>query len=62
MLPIRYSLQLQGESLGEFSGGPVVRTPCFHSQDIGSVLNGGTKIPQIMQCRQEKKGAHIVSK
>ena len=60
MLPIRYSLQLQGHPLGEFPGGPVVRTPCFHSQDMGSVLSGGTKIPQVMQYRQKKKGTHCV--
>ena len=61
MLPIRYSLQLQGHTLGEFPGGPVVRTPCFHSQDMGSVLSGGTKIPQVMQYRQKKKAHTDIS-
>ena len=30
----------------EFSGGPVVRTQCFHCWDPGSAPGQGTKIPQ----------------
>ena len=36
------------ESLGN-SGGPVVRTPCFHTGDTGSVPGQGTKIPHAEQ-------------
>ena len=29
----------------DFSGGPVVQTPCFHRRGAGSIPGQGTKIP-----------------
>lgn len=34
--------------LGEFPGGLIVRIPCFHCRDPGSILSLGTKIPQTV--------------
>ena len=41
-------LDLIQELLGDFPGGPVVKTPCFHCRgagDVGSFPGWGTKIP-----------------
>ena len=41
--------------LGEFPGGPVVRTRCLHWQGTGAIPGQGTKIPQAAQCGQKEK-------
>ena len=40
---------------GEFPGGPVVRTLCFHCWGPGSIPGQGTKIPQNVQRNQKRK-------
>ena len=40
--------------MGDFSGGPVVKTPCFHCQGQGFDPARETKIPCAMQ-RAKKK-------
>ena len=40
---------------GEFHGGPVGKTLCFHGQGPGSIPGQGTKISQAVQWGQEKK-------
>ena len=42
-------------SPGEFPGGPVVRTRCFHCSGTGAIPGWGTKIPQATQQGQKKK-------
>ena len=44
----------------EFSGGPVVRTPCFHCQGSGLIPGQGTKILENMITA--KKQTHRLSK
>ena len=36
------------KTLGEFPGGPVVRTCAFTAMGLGSIPGQGTKIPQAM--------------
>ena len=40
--------------VGEFPGGPVVGTRCFHCWDPGSIPGQGTKILQAAWCGQKK--------
>ena len=46
------------DKVGEFPGGPVVRTLCFRcttEEGTCSIPGWGTKIPQAVQYGQEKK-------
>jgi len=46
---------IKNESTGDFSGGPVVKTPCFHSRGMGLIPGQGTKIPHTVQHGQTLK-------
>ena len=41
--------------IGEFPGGPVVRTLSFHCHGLGSIPGQETKVLQDLQCRQKKE-------
>ena len=43
------------KNIGEFLGGPVIRTWCFHCGDLGSIPGQGTKTQQVTQGSQKKK-------
>ena len=43
------------EQLGEFPGGPVVRTRLFHCRGPHLIPGPGSKIPQAAQRGQKKK-------
>ena len=45
----------QGTGLREFSGGPVVRTQCFHCCGPGFHPSWGIKIPQASYCGQKRE-------
>ena len=47
-----FNVQLIKTQHLEFPGGPVVRTPCFHCYDLGSIPGQGTQIPQAKGCSQ----------
>ena len=47
-----YSRELPGDS--------VVRTSCFHYWGLGSILNQGTKIPQVRYCCQKKNKLYLL--
>ena len=51
-----------GHKLGEFSGGPVVRTPHFHCGGHKSNHWLGTKISQATQCGQKTGRSHKLKK
>ena len=43
------------DKMGEFPGGPVVRTRQFHCRGPGSIPAQGTKIPQAARCAPRPK-------
>ena len=45
---------VQNVILGEFPGGPVIRTLHFHCQGLCSIPGQGTKIPQATQPKTKK--------
>lgn len=44
-----------------FPGGPVVRTDAFSAEGAGSILDGGTKIPQAQWYGQKEKKKVVLS-
>ena len=40
---------LSNDNIWEFSGGPVIRNPCFHHRDMGLSPGQEIKIPQLGQ-------------
>ena len=46
----------------EFPGSPVVKTRCFHCQDLGSISGWRTKIPQATQHSQKRKKKKVNSR
>ena len=49
------ALYLNADIFSDFSGGPVVRTLCFHSRDLGLIPGEGTKIPKLYGVAKKKK-------
>ena len=41
-------------NLQDFSGGPVVKSPCCQCRGASSIPGGGTRIPYAMWCNQKK--------
>ena len=48
------TLRMLRDCTWDFSGGPVVKTPCFQCRGMGSILGWGTKIPHVT-CPEKKK-------
>ena len=44
----------QNVTLGDFPGGAVFRTLCFHYMDVGLIPGQGTKIPHVIRPGQKK--------
>ena len=51
----------QIENLGDFLGGPVVKTPCFHCKCCGFDPGQGNKIPHAMwHGKKKKKDSQVI--
>ena len=48
------TLRMLRDCTWDFSGGPVVKTPCFQCRGMGSILGWGTKIPHVT-CPEKKE-------
>jgi len=55
------ALYLNADIFSDFSGGPVVRTLCFHSRDLGLIPGEGTKIPKLYGVAKKKKKKMLIS-
>ena len=48
------SIKVLCQNKGDFPGGPVVRTWCFHCQGPGLIPGQGTKIPLASKVKKKK--------
>ena len=55
MKNLRLGPALNKQMNRDFPGGPVVRTPHFHSQGLGLICGWGTETPQAAWCGQKNK-------